>query len=101
MLKNKFLIAAILFQFSNLVHASTWCSGEVTNIRLNTDYNNNVVSFTVNGVGATLENGNWSDEMKDKVLSVMLAAQLSGKNVAYWGSNDCTLIKNRLNIVSE
>jgi len=97
-MNKKYLLFAFVF-FGDSVFASTWCSGQVTNIRLNTDYNNDQIAYTVNGVFAVLEQNLWSDKMQDKVLSIMLAAQLGGKSISYWGSDDCTLIKNRLSIV--
>ncbi len=92
------LVLIILFPMNQALASNTWCSGKVSNVKLNTDYNNDTVSFTVNGVVAELSPSQWSVDMRKSVLSLMISAQLSGKSVSYWGSADCKTILNRLSL---
>ena len=90
-----------LFTYSEESYASNkTCKGNVTQITLNTDYNNDTYKYMVNGAAAELDGAHWGDLMKKNVLSLMLSAHMSGKQVQYWGSEDCLLIKKRLILLS-
>ena len=81
--------------------SNTICTGKITKIILNSDYNNNLLKFEVNGVITQLNLGCWSDDRQKNVYTLMLSAQMSGKNIQYWGSADCSLIHKNLVLLSD
>lgn len=97
-MKRTALIFIILSALTTTAYANTWCSGRVSSVKLNTDYNNNITSFTVNNVVATLHQSFWQDAMIKNAINLMMTAQIAGKSVRYWGSDDCKIIMNRLEL---
>ena len=96
-MKFKILTAIMIFVLSSTAQAeNVWCSGIVTNVKLNTEYNNDKMSFKIGEVVAVLDEGMWSVDMQERALSLLLSAQVTRNNVFYWGSSDCAIILKAL-----
>ncbi len=97
------ILSILLFlAFSGAVNASNkTCTGKITSIQLNTDYNKDNIRYVINDVHAELHGSHWSEDMSSKVYSLMLSAQMSGKTVEYWGTEDCKSILKFLRLAAE